>query len=94
MRGIVYEQGATQVYRATGKSTELNGEKECEASDTLQFSFGSIPITGKDRILLALTMAHRHDKLKERLIKWMRQLLGVRWPGSALTRLTCLARYS
>jgi len=25
-----------------------------------------------------------NDKLKEPLIKWMRQLFGVRWPGSAL----------
>jgi hypothetical protein len=31
-------------------------------------------------------VVHR-DKLKEHLIKWKRQLLGVRWPGSALVRL-------
>jgi hypothetical protein len=29
----------------------------------------------------------------EALIKWTRQLLGVRWPGSALVQLTYLARH-
>jgi len=28
------------------------------------------------------------------LIEWKRQLLGVRWPGSALVLLTYLARHS
>jgi hypothetical protein len=35
----------------------------------------------------------RRDKLKGPLIKWKRQLLGVPWPGSALVRLTNLARH-
>ncbi len=34
---------------------------------------------------------HACDKLEEPVIKWKSQPLGVRWPGSALVRLTYLA---